>query len=111
MTIWVDAAACPAAVMDRLNRTAARACVPLALLADARSIEQVAAGDLVVTADIPLAAAAIRKGAVALDPAGGGGRTGGQTPFAQQDSRSFVAQLELWLAQHGGQAGHDTAQQ
>jgi uncharacterized protein len=39
-------------------------------VADARIVELAEAGDLVITADIPLAAAVLKKGAHALDPRG-----------------------------------------
>jgi len=92
--IWVDADACPAAVKEILFRAAQRVRVTLTLVAnqplrtppspyirtirvaagfdvaDRRIVELLEPGDLVVTADIPLAAAAVDKGATALDPRG-----------------------------------------
>ena len=83
MRIWVDADACPAVIKDILYRAAERVRCPLVLVAnkplhtppspyiksmqvaggidvaDNRIIELVQAGDLVITADIPLAAAVI----------------------------------------------------
>ena len=56
MHIWVDADACPAVIKDILYRAAER--------------KKLAPGDLVVTADIPLAADVIAKGAHALNPRG-----------------------------------------
>ena len=94
MKIWVDADACPAAIKDILYRAAHRAQVPLTLIAnqmlrvppspwiralqvpsgfdvaDQRIVEEAVSGDLVITADIPLAAQAIVKGACVLDPRG-----------------------------------------
>ena len=94
MHIWVDADACPAVIKDILYRAAERLRIPLTLVANAplriplspfiRTLqvlrgfdvadneiaERVQPGDLVVTADIPLAATAIERGAQALDPRG-----------------------------------------
>lgn len=94
MKIWVDADACPGVIKDILFRAAERSQVPLALVAnqpmripsspwvrfiqvpagfdvaDKHIVEQLAHDDLVITADIPLAAATIDKGAHALNPRG-----------------------------------------
>jgi hypothetical protein len=94
MQIWVDADACPAAIKDILYRAAERVKCPLVLVAnkplqtppsrfiktmqvpsgfdvaDNRIIELVQSGDLVITADIPLAAAVVEKGGYALNPRG-----------------------------------------
>ena len=94
MHIWVDADACPGAIKEILFRAADRERVRVTLVAnqalrvpaspyircvqvgagfdvaDKRIVELLAANDLVVTADIPLAAAAIEKGALALNPRG-----------------------------------------
>ncbi len=94
MTIWVDADACPGAVKDILFRASGRHGVDLVLVANSHmrvpaeehiSLIQVAAGadvaddyiaevcgagDLVITADIPLAARIVEKGATGLDPRG-----------------------------------------
>ena len=94
MRIWVDADACPNAIKEILFRAAERVCVELTLVAnhplrtppttwvravqvpqgfdvaDDRILGWVESGDLVVTSDIPLAAAVVDKGAVALDPRG-----------------------------------------
>jgi uncharacterized protein len=92
--IWVDADACPGVIKDILFRAAERAQVMTTLVAnqsmsvpasafirsvrvgagfdvaDRHIVEQLEANDLVITADIPLAAAAIEKGALALNPRG-----------------------------------------
>jgi hypothetical protein len=91
--------------------------------ADARIVELVASGDLVITADIPLAAAVLDKGAHALDPRGSwftrenieerltvrdvmdqlrnaGIDTGGPAPFSTRDSKAFAGQLDRFLARH-----------
>jgi uncharacterized protein len=94
MQIWVDADACPQAIKEILYRAAERAQVLTTLVAntplrtppsafirtvrvakgfdvaDHRIAQEVQPGDLVVTADIPLAAAVIARGAHALDPRG-----------------------------------------
>ena len=94
MQIWVDADACPLAIKQILYRAAERAQIqttlvankPLAVprskfvravqvgrgfdVADNEISRRVAAGDLVVTADIPLAADVIARGAQALNPRG-----------------------------------------
>ena len=94
MRIWVDADACPGAIKEILYRAAERTGVRLTLVAnqplrvprspgidavqvgagfdvaDDRIVGAVAAGDLVITADIPLAAEVVGRGALALDPRG-----------------------------------------
>jgi uncharacterized protein YaiI (UPF0178 family) len=94
MHIWVDADACPNPIKEILFRAAERTRVPLILVAnqpvrvppsryirsiqvpagfdvaDSRIAQEAAVGDLVVTADIPLAALVIEKGAHALNPRG-----------------------------------------
>jgi uncharacterized protein YaiI (UPF0178 family) len=94
MRIWVDADACPNVIKEILFRAAERMGVELTLVAnrplhiprsarirtlqvdkgfdvaDNRIVELIAKDDLVVTADIPLAAAVIAKGAHALNPRG-----------------------------------------
>ena len=92
--IWVDADACPNVIKEILYRAAERTATPVTLVAnqtlrpppsgyinamqvaagfdeaDARIVESVESGDLVITADIPLAAEVIEKGALALNPRG-----------------------------------------
>ena len=145
MNIWVDADACPAVIKDILFRAANRARVPLTLVAnrmlrvppspwiravqvpagfdvaDARIAQEAAAGDLVITADIPLAAQVIAKGAQVLDPRGewldagniaarltvrnfmeelrgGGVDTGGPAAFSAADRQAFARRLDGFLA-------------
>jgi len=145
MHIWVDADATPKVVKDILFRAADRVAVPVTLVANqplqvprSRNIRtvQVAAGfdvadnyivreaqqgDLVVTADIPLAAEAIEKGCIALNPRGelytpenirqrlnmrdfmdtlrgSGIDTGGPAAFSQTDRQAFANQLDRLLA-------------
>ena len=89
-------------------------------VADRRILQSVAAGDLVVTADIPLAAEVIARGGQALDPRGrlhtednigerlavrdlldelrGAGQVGGGPPQLQSRERQeFANQLDRWL--------------
>ena len=148
MHIWVDADACPAVIKEILFRAAVRAQVNLTLVAnqplrtppssfiktmqvaagfdvaDDRIVELVQPGDLVITADIPLAAGAIDKGAVALNPRGtlytqeniretlsmrnfmaelrgSGVDTGGPSGFTQADRQAFANQLDRLLAKRG----------
>jgi uncharacterized protein len=149
MNIWVDADACPAVVKDILYRAAERAQVILTLVAnqplrtprssfirtlqvprgfdvaDNEIARRVEPGDLVVTADIPLAAQVIERGGNALDPRGelyspdtirerltmrafldelraSGVQTGGPPPLAHGDRQRFANQLDRWLAQAQG---------
>ncbi len=145
MPIWVDADACPNVVKDVLFRAAERTRVELVLVANSwvrtppsrfvRSMqvaggpdvaddaiaERCAAGDLVVTADIPLAARALDKGALALNPRGelytadsiaqrlslrnfmdelrgAGVNTGGPPALHPRDVQAFANALDRWLA-------------
>lgn len=94
MHIWVDADACPKVIKEILFRAAMRTKTPLTLVANSyltypsspliRSVkvekgfdnadnyivEQVTAQDLVITADIPLAAEVVAKHALAINPRG-----------------------------------------
>jgi len=94
MTIWIDADACPRVIKDILFRAAIRTQHTVVLVAnqslqapispfikkvrvspgfdvaDNYIVEQLEAGDLVITADIPLADAVITKGGSALNPRG-----------------------------------------
>jgi uncharacterized protein len=143
--IWVDADACPNPIKEILFRAAKRLEIPTTLVAnqelqipaspyikaiqvragfdvaDNRIVEILNPGDLVVTADIPLAAEAIAKGAFALNPCGefytkgnirerlslrnfmdelrsGGVDTGGPPAFSQRDRQAFANQLDRFLA-------------
>jgi uncharacterized protein YaiI (UPF0178 family) len=145
MRIWVDADACPNPIKEILFRAAERMKIALTLvankplrtpaspyvntiqvaagfdMADDKIAAQVRAGDLVITADIPLAAAVIDKGGFVLDPRGetytgdniearlamrkfmdelraGGVDTGGLPPFNHGDRQAFARQLERLLA-------------
>ncbi len=143
--IWVDADACPNPIKEILFRVAKRLEIQTTLVAnqelqipaspyikaiqvragfdvaDNHIVEVLNPGDLVVTADIPLAAEAIAKGAVALNPRGefytesnirerlsfrnfmdelrsGGVDTGGPPAFGQRDRQAFANQLDRFLA-------------
>ncbi|UVA78398.1 YaiI/YqxD family protein [Pandoraea commovens] len=145
MQVLVDADACPAVIKDILFRAAKREEMMVTLVAnqflrtppspfvksiqvppgfdvaDARIVEMVEAGDLVITADIPLAAAVIEKGGRALDPRGSwftpenikerlsvrdmmdqlrsaGIETGGPAPFSPRDGKAFAGELDRFLA-------------
>ena len=147
MRIWVDADACPNVIKDILFRAAERARVTLTLVAnqpirtppspfikalqvpagfdvaDNRIVELTEAGDLVITADIPLAASVIDKGGHALDPRGeiytkdnikerlamrklmdelrsSGIDTGGPATFSHADRQTFANKLDRFLAGH-----------
>lgn len=145
MHIWVDADACPRAVKDILFRAAVRTATPLTLIAnqtlqvppsphirsvqvpkgfdvaDNEIVRRLAAGDLVITGDIPLAAEVVAKGGHALSPRGerytkenigallnmrdfmdtlraSGVETGGPPALSPADQRAFAAQLDRFLA-------------
>jgi uncharacterized protein len=94
MQIWIDADACPNVIKDIIFRASERtktkvivvANKPIKIplnglvstiqvprgfdMADERILEKLEPGDLVITADIPFADAAITKGAIAIDPRG-----------------------------------------
>ena len=145
MKIWVDADACPAVIKDILYRAANRAQVELTLIAnqmlrtppspwiralqvpwgfdvaDRRIAQEAVAGDLVITADVPLAALVVAKGARVLDPRGdlldasnieerlsmrnfmeglrsSGVDTGGPAAFSAADRQAFANRLDGLLA-------------
>ena len=145
--IWVDADACPVAIKEILFKAAERTKVPMTLVAnsllripkspyieflkvssgfdvaDKMISEQLRAGDLVITADIPLAAEVIEKGGYALNPRGemyssenirsllnmrdfmdtlraSGITTGGPPPLSPSHQKSFADSLDRFLAKH-----------
>ncbi len=145
MHIWVDADACPGVIKDILFRAAERKRIPMTLVAnkllrtppspyitavqvpagfdvaDNRIVHEVCAGDLVITADIPLASAVIEKGGHALNPRGefyspenirerlalrdfleelrgSGVQTGGPNALSHNDRQNFANQLDRFLA-------------
>jgi uncharacterized protein YaiI (UPF0178 family) len=93
-------------------------------VADGYIVQHLQSGDLVITADIPLAAAVIAGGGYALNPRGefytannvrerlalrdfmtqlrsGGVETGGPPTFSPRDREAFANQLDRFLAKHG----------
>ncbi len=153
MRIWVDADALPRVIRDILFRAAQRTGVDVTLVANqplatpaAPNIQsrQVAAGydeadnyiageacegDLVITADIPLAAEVIEKGALALNPRGelytadsirsrlnmrdfmdtmraSGVELSTTAAFSQQDRQRFANSLDRWLAKQATRGSH-----
>ncbi len=147
MKIWVDADACPGVVKDILFRAAERTKILVTLVAnqpvrvprsphvrmlqvpagfdvaDNEIVRQCEPGDLVVTADIPLAAEIIEKGGHALNPRGelyttenirsrlnmrdfmdtlraSGIDTGGPPAFSQRDRHAFAGALDRFLTRN-----------
>lgn len=145
-TIWVDADACPTVIKEILYRAAERKKLPLVLIAnqplrtppspyisslvvskgfdeaDNEIVRRTQAGDLVVTADIPLAAEVLEKGGLALNPRGelyntdtikqkltmrdfmetlraSGIQSGGPATLNQGDRQAFANQLDKILQQ------------
>lgn len=147
MKIWVDADACPVAIKEILFRCADRRNISVTLVAnqtlripsspnisfkkvpagfdvaDNEIVKQMNAGDLVITADIPLASEVIEEGGMALNPRGdlytrenvksrlamrnlmdtlrsGGMDTGGPSALNKKDIQAFANQLDRWLTKH-----------
>jgi uncharacterized protein len=147
MHIWVDADACPVVIKEILFKAAQRAGIVTTLVAnkllrvppspyikaqqvpkgfdvaDNTIVAQLVAGDLVITADIPLAAQVIEKGGHALNPRGemyseenikerlsmrnlmdelraSGIETSGPSAFNHADRQAFAGQLDKFLARH-----------
>jgi uncharacterized protein YaiI (UPF0178 family) len=145
MKVWVDADACPVVIKDILFRAANRVPVQVTLvanqflkvpksphiafiqvpsgfdIADNEIVKRAEAGDLVITSDIPLAAEAIEKGALALSPRGelftsdnirgrlnmrdfldtmrsSGIDTGGPPALNQSDRQAFANHLDTILS-------------
>lgn len=144
MAIWVDADACPNVIKEILFRAAERTQIAVTLVAnqylrvppsrfiramvvpkgfdvaDNEIVRLCEPGDLVITADIPLAAEVLEKGAAALNPRGerysdatirerltmrdfmetmraSGVQTGGPATLSQRDRQQFAAELDKWL--------------
>ncbi len=147
MKIWVDADACPVVIKDILFKAAERTGVELTLVAnrpvripasrritfiqvasgfdvaDNEIVKRLIIGDLVITADIPLAAEVIEKGGHALNPRGelysaenirdrlsmrdfmdslrsSGIDTGGPPALTKSDRQSFANKLDTFLTKH-----------
>ena len=146
MKIWVDADACPRPIKEILYRVADRTEIPVTLVtnqglripdsayinliqvgqgadvADDEIANKCEAADLIITADIPLAARVVEKGALALDPRGkvydknniglildmrnfmdnlrgSGVETGGPAGFGQKERFKFANELDRFLGQ------------
>ncbi|GKX51214.1 YaiI/YqxD family protein [Budvicia aquatica] len=144
MQIWVDADACPNVIKEVLFRAADRVNVMVTLVAnqyikappspyirslqvpagfdvaDNEIVRRVEPGDLVITADIPLAAEVLEKGGDAINPRGeryspatirerltmrdfmdtmrsSGVQTGGPNTMTQRDRQQFANELDKWL--------------
>ena len=147
MKIWVDADACPVVIKNILFRAAERTKIEMTLVANQRIriprsrlvkfltvksgfdaadneiVKRLQFGDLVITADIPLAAEAVEKGAYALNPRGefydadniksrldvrdfmdalreSGVDTGGPPVLSQSDRKAFANCLDKFLIRH-----------
>ena len=145
MPIWVDGDACPKVVKEILFRAAHQRHIPLTLVAnqyiavpaspfikslqvssgfdvaDNHIVDSLQPDDLVITADIPLAADALAKGAAVINPRGqeytrenigarlnmrdfmetmraSGTVKDGPPPFSQQDRQTFANALDRWIA-------------
>ena len=143
--IWVDADACPRVIKEILYRVADRVAIMVTLVAnqplqvphspnlhsiqvgtgfdvaDNLIVQRCQPDDLVITADIPLAAEIVEKGAQAINPRGelytvhnirerlnmrdfmdtmrgSGMATGGPPPLSQSDRQAFANQLDRWVA-------------
>jgi hypothetical protein len=150
MQIWVDADACPNVIKEILFRAAERQKILLTLVAntplraprsryikamlvaggfdvaDRKITENVQPGDLVITADIPLAADVVEKGGFALSPRGEfftrenirerlalrhfmedlrntGVHTGGPATLSQADRQAFANRLDRFFNSAGAQ--------
>ena len=124
MPIWVDADACPKVIKEILFRAAERTAVPVTLvanrllhtpsspyisaiqvadgfdIADSEIVKRLEAGDLVITADIPLAAEVIAKGGHALDTRGE--MYSADTIQAKLTMRDFMETLRASGVETGG---------
>lgn len=144
MKIWIDADACPRVIKEIVFRASERLGLPVLLVAnkslakhntmlvesivvadgfdvaDDYIAENAAAEDLVITADIPLAARIVAKGGIAIDPRGelyteenvgerlsmrdlmmelrsGGSVQGGPSQFGLADRQRFASSLDRIL--------------
>lgn len=147
MKIWVDADACPVAIKEILFKAAERTGVKLVLVAnmplripssphiqfvrvssgsdvaDSEILKRLSGGDLVITADIPLAAEVVEAGGYALNPRGemysaenigdhlgmrdfldslraSGIETGGPSALSKKDRQGFANSLDAFLHKH-----------
>jgi uncharacterized protein YaiI (UPF0178 family) len=152
MKIWVDADACPTAIRDIICRAAERLGITTTFVAnqalrlprsrhvrmlqvprgfdvaDHEIVGRVSAGDLVVTADIPLAAEVIEQGGHAINPRGeqyspetigarlnmrdfmdtlraSGIQSGGPPPLGQRERQDFANSLDRLLTRYLRESG------
>ena len=147
MNIWVDADACPVVIRDILCRAAVKRQIETTFVAnqairltpspwlkslqvpqgfdvaDDEIASRAQAGDLIITADIPLASEVLAKGSFVITPRGeqytannikqrlqmrdfmetmrsSGEHTGGPPPLNQTDRKHFADQLDRLLQRH-----------
>jgi uncharacterized protein len=145
MKIWIDADACPVVIKEIIFRASERTKTPVVMvankplkvplngltstiqvsrgfdMADEQILNDMDAGDLVITADIPFADAVITKGAIAINPRGelyskenikdrlatrnlmetlrdAGVVSGGPKSFSLKDRQAFANKLDAILA-------------
>jgi len=148
MNIWVDADACPVVIKEIIFKAAQRTKISVILIAnkniripksryiqfkivpagpdvaDNEIVRNVQPGDLVITADIPLAARIVEQGAKGLNPRGelysaenisdklstrdfmdslraNGIETGGPPPLTKRDRQLFANALDRTIQSHG----------
>ena len=151
MKIWVDADACPVVIKEILYKAAERRRMQLTLVANSRFripkssfirflqvphgqdvadteiVNKIDSGDLVITADIPLAARVVEKGGLALNPRGGiyseenikerlstrdfldslrssGVETGGPPALNPRDKQAFANSLDQLISKYSNRA-------
>lgn len=149
MQIWVDADACPTAIKDIIFKAAQRRQIQVTLVAnqyirvpkspfiqsmqvssgfdeaDNLIADRTEPGDLVITADIPLAARVVENGGTALNPRGTlydketvrshlsrrdfmqelrdtGTITGGPAPLNKTHIQEFANEFDRYLTKYGG---------
>ena len=147
MRIWVDADACPVVIKEMLFRAAQRTGILTTLVAnkllkvppsphiralqvpggfdvaDNKIVQELQTGDLVITADIPLAAQVIAKGGYALNPRGefyttaniaerptmrnlmeelrsSGVEISGPATFSNADKQAFASELDKFISRY-----------
>lgn len=156
MPIWIDADACPKVCRDMLCRAAERTGMHLTFVsnhpiplpirqnirvirvqsgfdrADQRIADELVAGELLITQDIPLAAQVIASGATVITPRGdvldrhniaerlmmrnmqeelrgSGLLSGGPAPLDHKDKQKFGNALDRWLQQQPKQTSNDVS--
>ena len=153
MRVWIDADATPRDVKEIVFRAAHRLALDTVMVANQRVpippghpmvsairvdggpdvadqyiAERAAAGDVAVTADIPLAAILVARGVIVIDPRGveqtpetvgerlsvrdfmeslrsGGVETGGPSPYNAKDKQAFAAAFDRVLTRARRAAG------